>query len=157
MPVPGPEGDQPVPTVVRCRKRQQDVAPFEGLSMRFGNGTSWSGRCEGDPDHKGDVLVGNYAGVDWATDKHDVLVEDEAGEQLVAATFADDEKGLGELCRMLVRLEVKLVAIERPDGVLVERLPTRGCGCWRCIPTRSRRPGRGFGSRAGSLTGLTRS
>jgi hypothetical protein len=40
------------------------------------------------------VLVGNYAGVDWATDKHDVLVEDEAGEQLVAATFAHDEKGL---------------------------------------------------------------
>ena len=23
--------DQPVPTVVRCRKRQQDVAPVEGL------------------------------------------------------------------------------------------------------------------------------
>jgi transposase len=94
--------------------------------MRFRNGTSWSGRCEGDPDHKGDVLVGNYAGVDWATDKHDVLVEDEAGDRLLAATFAHDEKGLGELCRMLVRLKVKLVAIERPDGVLVERLLDAG-------------------------------
>jgi transposase len=94
--------------------------------MRFRNGTSWSGRCEGDPDHKGDVLVGNYAGVDWATDKHDVLVEDEAGEQLVAATFTHDEKGLAGLCRMLVRLEVKLVAIERPDGLLVERLLDAG-------------------------------
>jgi transposase len=94
--------------------------------MRFRNGTSWSGRCEGDRDHKGDVPVGNYAGVDWATDKHDVLVEDEAGEQLVAATFAHDEKGLAGLCRMLVRLEVKLVAIERPDGLLVERLLDAG-------------------------------
>jgi hypothetical protein len=94
--------------------------------MRFRNGTSWSGRCEGDPNHKGDVLVGNYAGVDWATDKHDVLVEDEAGEQLVAATFTHDEKGLAGLCRMLVRLEVKLVAIERPDGLLVERLLDAG-------------------------------
>jgi hypothetical protein len=94
--------------------------------MRFRNGTSWSGRCEGDPDHKGDVLVGNYAGVDWATDKHDVLVEDEAGDRLLSATFAHDEKGLGELCRMLVRLEVKLAAIERPDGLLVERLLDAG-------------------------------
>jgi transposase len=33
----------------------------------------------------------------------------------------------------------------------------RGCGCWRCIPTRSPRRGRGFVSRAASLTGLTRS
>jgi hypothetical protein len=30
--VEGPAKDQPVPTVVRCRKRQQDVAPIcEGL------------------------------------------------------------------------------------------------------------------------------
>jgi hypothetical protein len=29
--VGGPDGDQPVPTVVRCRERRQDVAPVEGL------------------------------------------------------------------------------------------------------------------------------
>jgi hypothetical protein len=28
--------------------------------------------------------MGSYAGVDWATDKHDVLVADEAGGQLPA-------------------------------------------------------------------------
>ena len=68
----------------------------------------------------------NYAGVDWASDKHDVLVADPAGEKLLAATFAHDEKGLRALCRALVRLKVELVAIERPDGLLVERLLDAG-------------------------------
>jgi hypothetical protein len=27
--------------------------------------------------------MGNYAGIDWASTKHDVLVEDRAGEELV--------------------------------------------------------------------------
>ena len=44
----------------------------------------------------------------------------------MAATFAHDEKGLRALCRKLVSLKVELVAIERPDGVLVERLLDAG-------------------------------
>src|SRR5438067_11759600 len=70
--------------------------------------------------------MGSYAGVDWAGEKHDVLVCDEAGGELLAATFAHDEKGLRALCRALVRLKVELVAIERPDGLLVERLLDAG-------------------------------
>src|ERR1700731_218510 len=70
--------------------------------------------------------MGNYAGVDWAAEKHDVRVCDEAGEELVAATFAHDEKGLRALCGTLVRLRVELVSIERPDGLLVERLLDAG-------------------------------
>src|SRR5450631_1066149 len=66
--------------------------------------------------------MSNYAGVDWASEKHDVLVADAAGERLLSATFAHDEEGVRSLCRALVRLEVELVAIERPDGLLVERL-----------------------------------
>lgn len=68
----------------------------------------------------------NYAGVDWASEKHDVLVSDQAGAQLLATSFAHDEAGLRSLCRTLVRLKVGLVAIERPDGVLVERLLDAG-------------------------------
>jgi transposase len=68
----------------------------------------------------------NYAGVDWASEKHDVLVSDEAGEELLSTTFAHDETGLRSLCRTLVRMKVQLVAIERPDGVLVERLLDAG-------------------------------
>src|SRR5512140_1678054 len=70
--------------------------------------------------------MGNYAGVDWASEKHDVLVADAVGEEVLAATFAHDEQGLRSLCRQLVRLEVELVAIERPDGLLVERLLDAG-------------------------------
>ena len=70
--------------------------------------------------------MANYAGVDWASEKHDVVVQDEAGEELLAASFAHDENGLRSLCRTLVRMEVTLVAIERPDGLLVERLLDAG-------------------------------
>ncbi len=67
-----------------------------------------------------------YAGIDWASDKHDVLVADEAGEELLAATFVHEEKALQALCRTLVGMKVVLVAIERPDGLLVERLLDAG-------------------------------
>src|SRR3984893_12851609 len=70
--------------------------------------------------------MGSYAGLDWAGDKHDVLVCDEAGGELLAATFAHAEKGLRALCGALLRLKVQLVAIERPDGLLVERLLDAG-------------------------------
>ena len=71
-------------------------------------------------------MVERYAGIDWASDKHDVLVADVDGEELLAGTFAHDETGLSGLCRVLVRLGVGLVAIERPDGLLVERLLDAG-------------------------------
>jgi transposase len=67
-----------------------------------------------------------YAGIDWAADKHDVLVADETGEELLEGTYLHDEQGLSALCRMLVRMEVVLVAVERPDGLLVERLLDAG-------------------------------
>jgi len=72
--------------------------------------------------------MGNCAGIDWAGDKHDVRVCDETGEELLAATFVHDEKGLRALCRALLGLKVQLVAIERPDGLLVERLLDAGLG-----------------------------
>jgi hypothetical protein len=52
-------------------------------------------------------MDGSYAGVDWASDEHDVLVADAAGAKLLAATFAQDKKGLRSLCRALVRLRVQ--------------------------------------------------
>jgi transposase len=70
--------------------------------------------------------MGNCAGIDWASEKHDVLIADEAGEELLAGTFAHDESGIVALCGAMVRYEVEVVAIERPDGVLVERLLEAG-------------------------------
>jgi transposase len=94
--------------------------------MSIRNGTSRSGRCRVVPNQEVQLQMKSYAGVDWASDKHDVLVADAAGERLLAATFAHDEKGLRSLCRQLVRLKVELVAVERPDGLLVERLLDAG-------------------------------
>jgi hypothetical protein len=37
--------------------------------------------------------MGNCAGIDWASEKHDLLIEDPAGEELLAATFSHDEDG----------------------------------------------------------------
>src|SRR5436190_5060960 len=71
-------------------------------------------------------MADRYAGIDWASETHDVLVADESGTEVLAGTYAHDEKGLSALCRVLVRLKVVLVAIERPDGLLVERLLDAG-------------------------------
>ncbi len=70
--------------------------------------------------------MGNYAGVDWASAKHDVHVSDPAGTVLLAATFAHNEQGLKSMCRQLLALDVDLIAVERPDGMLVDRLLEAG-------------------------------
>ena len=70
--------------------------------------------------------MGNCAGIDWASEKHDVLIEDPAGEELLAATFAHDEDGVSALCGALACFEVEVVAIERPEGLLVDRLLDAG-------------------------------
>jgi transposase len=66
--------------------------------------------------------MGSCAGIDWASEKHDVLIADESGEELLAATFAHDEDGVSALCAALTCFEVDVVAIERPEGLLVDRL-----------------------------------
>ncbi|MBV9197811.1 MAG: IS110 family transposase [Solirubrobacterales bacterium] len=70
--------------------------------------------------------MGNCAGIDWASEKHDVLIEDPAGQELLAETFVHDEDGVSALCAALVCFEVEVVAIERPDGLLVDRLLEAG-------------------------------
>ena len=70
--------------------------------------------------------MANVAGIDWASEEHAVCVVDEAGMQLRERLVAHDETGIATLCRELVALEVERVAIERPDGILVERLLEAG-------------------------------
>jgi transposase len=71
-------------------------------------------------------MMGNCAEIDWASEKHDVLIEDPAGEELLGATFAHDEDGVSGLCAALACLDVEVVAIERPGGLLVDRLLDAG-------------------------------
>jgi transposase len=72
------------------------------------------------------MTEGVVAGVDWAKDTHEVLVADADGERLWAATITHDEPGLAKLCQALVTLGVQRVAIERPDGLLIDRLLDAG-------------------------------
>jgi transposase len=62
------------------------------------------------------------AGIDWAKDEHALCVLDEAGRKIFEGRFAHEEGGIVNLCGSLVQRGVERVAIERPEGVLVERL-----------------------------------
>ena len=53
--------------------------------------------------------MGNCAGIDWASEKHDVLIEDPAGKELLGATFAHDEDGISALCAALECFDVEVV------------------------------------------------
>ena len=108
-------------------------------------------------ERKESAAMGSYAGIDWASEKHDVLIADEDGGQLLAETFMHDEQGIAALCDALSCFEVDVVAIERGDGVLVERLLEAGVRVLACIPIRSRPRVIGSVPRAGSPIGLTAS
>jgi transposase len=64
-------------------------------------------------------------GIDWASEAHEVCISDEGR---VSGRFspAHDEEGMVELVTRLGRAGVARVAIERPDGILVERLLAAG-------------------------------
>jgi transposase len=61
------------------------------------------------------------AGIDWAAEAHEVCISNE-GEASERFSAAHDERGIAALTRRLAGLGVARVAIERPDGILVERL-----------------------------------
>ena len=65
-------------------------------------------------------------GLDWASEWHDVLIADHDGRPLAERRFTHDEAGLRALIALLQAHEVALVAIERPDGLLVGRLLAAG-------------------------------
>jgi hypothetical protein len=67
-----------------------------------------------------------FAGVDWASEEHAVCPVDEKGRIVQGRRFRHDEPGIRALCARLVGLGVALVALERPDGLLIERLLDAG-------------------------------
>jgi transposase len=70
---------------------------------------------------------GACAGIDWAKDEHALCVLDEgSGRKIFEGRFAHDEGGIEKLGGSLVKMGVERVAIERPEGVLVERLLEAG-------------------------------
>jgi transposase len=69
---------------------------------------------------------GRFAGVDWASEEHAVCVVDERGRIVEGRRYRHNEPGVRALCSRLLRLGVALVALERPDGLLIERLLDAG-------------------------------
>lgn len=67
-----------------------------------------------------------FAGVDWASEEHAACVTDEPGRIVEGRRYRHDEQRIRALCSRLLRLGVKLVALERPDGLLIERLLDAG-------------------------------
>jgi transposase len=80
--------------------------------------------------------VDRCAGIDWAKDVHRVCVLDGDGDPIVERGIAHDERGVGGLCELLAELGVERVAIERPDGLLVERLLEAGFAVLPIHPNR---------------------
>jgi transposase len=67
-----------------------------------------------------------YAGVDGASEEHAVCVVDERGRIVEGRRYSHNELGIRALCARLLRLRVALIALERPDGLLIERLLDAG-------------------------------
>jgi transposase len=65
------------------------------------------------------------AGIDWASEAHEVCISDE-GEVAQRFSVSHDERGVVALASRLAKLGIARVAIERPDGILVERLLAAG-------------------------------
>ena len=69
---------------------------------------------------------GVTGGIDWARDDHAVSVVDRRGREIVRATIEHNATGLRELLAVLTRAGVAEVAIERPDGPVVDTLLNAG-------------------------------
>ena len=68
----------------------------------------------------------SFGGIDWATDEHAVCVVDTAGKLQDEFIVPHTDCGLRDLCRRLARNSVRRVAIERPDGPVVDTLMEAG-------------------------------
>jgi transposase len=72
------------------------------------------------------VQDGCFAGIDWASEEHACCVVDADGRIVEGRRYRHDERGIRALCDRLVEFAVVLVAIERPDGLVIERLLDAG-------------------------------
>jgi transposase len=67
-----------------------------------------------------------FAGIDWAAEEHAVCVVDADGKRVRERLADHSEAGIAALCRELIDLGVCRAVIERPDGILVDRLLEAG-------------------------------
>jgi transposase len=78
----------------------------------------------GGPDDVGSHPA--YGGVDWASRRHALCVVDTTGLVLAEGFFSHTEKGIRGMVDAMRTRGVGRVAIERPDGLLVDRMVQAG-------------------------------
>lgn len=66
------------------------------------------------------------AGIDLASEEHRLVVVAEDGQRLAERQFAHSEDDICALVRLLLKLDVARVALERPNGLVVDRLLDAG-------------------------------
>ena len=71
-------------------------------------------------------MEGTSAGIDWASEENMFCAVDAQGRRIATEPFAHDEAGIMALVDRMQGLGVERVAIERPDGLLVDRLLEAG-------------------------------
>ena len=100
---------------------------------------------------------GVTAGVDWAGDDHAVSVVNDRGREIDRRTIEHSTAGLRELLDLLARHGAQEVAIERPDGPVVEALLEGGITVVVISPNQRRICAAATAPRAARTTGSTRS
>jgi len=70
--------------------------------------------------------MSTVAGIDWASEHHDLRISDAEGALVCERRVAHDEQGIAQLIGLLADHEVSRVAIERPEGIVVDRLLEAG-------------------------------
>ena len=65
---------------------------------------------------------GRTAGIDWARDDHAVAIVDAGGKQILRQTVEHSDAGLRGLVNLFAKHGVGEVAIERPDGPVIDAL-----------------------------------
>ncbi|HET7665022.1 MAG TPA: IS110 family transposase, partial [Mycobacterium sp.] len=75
------------------------------------------------PEEPANAVTG---GIDWARDDHAVSIVDARGREIGRRTIAHSAAGLRDLLAMLTRAGVAEVAIERPDGPVIDALLDAG-------------------------------
>jgi transposase len=70
--------------------------------------------------------VERTAGIDLASEEHRLVVVDADGRKLEEQRIAHSEDGISALVRRLLSLDVARVAIEQPNGLVVDRLLDAG-------------------------------
>lgn len=80
-----------------------------------------------------------YAGVDWASEKHDVWLTDANGKYVGKRPFKHGGEGLGQMCAWLIEKTKATpdqihIAIETPRGPIVDTLLDRGFNVYSINP-----------------------